>query len=219
MSTDRATPDLTFVNLIHQALRVDGVRLRVTVAALGPDDAQDRVSGVRDFYDKYQEQLIAHHTHEDELFFPALAARVGAERMHLAELTAQHHQLDGVLQSVEEGLAALTDPNTDFSANRTRVVDDLSAMVDHLTTHLDLEERTALPLFAGNMPGSEYTELESRSREATPRAQSGFLIPWLAEHASSDQRKAWFHSAPPLRIVYRLNRRSYRRLDAALAPA
>jgi len=105
MSSDRATPDLTFVNLIHRALRVDGERLKVTVAALSPDDAQDRVAGVRDIYDKYREQLIAHHTHEDDLFFPALAAHVGAERMHLAELIAQHHQLDDVLRSIEEGPA------------------------------------------------------------------------------------------------------------------
>jgi hypothetical protein len=139
--------------------------------------------------------------------------------MHLGELTAQHHQLDDVLQSVEGGLADLRVLDPDFSANRAGVVDDLATMVDHLTTHLDLEESTALPLFASNMPGSEYLDLESRSRKVTSRAQSSFLIPWLAEHASPDQRKAWFHSAPPLRIVYRLNRRSYRRLDAALAPA
>ena len=98
MSTDGATPDLIFVNLIHQALRVDGARLLVTIEAL--DD-----------------------------------------------------------------------------------------------------------------------QLESQARKATPRGQSGFLIPWLAEHASPEQRKAWFGKAPPLRIVYRLNRRRYRRLDEALLPA
>jgi hemerythrin-like domain-containing protein len=219
VSTDRARPDLIFVNLIHQALRVDGARLLATVAALPPDDRDDRLSRVREFYAKYREQLVSHHTHEDTLFFPALAARVGEDRMHLNELIAQHHQLDGVLQAVGEGLAAMADPDGDFSANRTRVAGDLSTMVGHLTTHLDLEERTALPLVVSDMPVAEYDELESKARKATPRGQSGFLIPWLAEHASPEQRKAWFRSAPPLRIVYRLNRRRYRRLEEALLPA
>ena len=171
---------------------------------------------MRDFYDKYREQLISHHTHEDELFFPLLAARVGAESMHLTELTAQHHELDGVLQSVADGLTALIDQDSDFPANRSAVVDDLSTMVEHLTTHLDLEERTALPLFASNISESEFKELETTSRKATPRDQAGFMIPWMVEHASSDQRKTLYRSAPPLRVVNLLYRGRYRRLDSAL---
>jgi hemerythrin HHE cation binding domain-containing protein len=216
LSTDRAKPDLIFVHLIHQALRVDGARLLVTVAALEPDDGGGRLPGLREFFEKYREQLVSHHTHEDRFFFPALAARVGEARMHLDELGSQHDELDGVLQAVEEGLAALADPDGDFSANRTKVAGALSTMVEQLTTHLDLEEKAALPLVVSDMPVAEYDELESKARKATPRGQSGFLIPWLVEHASPDQRKAWFRSAPPLRIVYRLNRRRYRRLDEAL---
>jgi hypothetical protein len=52
-----------------------------------------------------------------------------------------------------------------------------------------------------------YKKLESKARKATPRGQSGFLISWIVEHASPDQRKALFRSAPPVRIVYRLVRR------------
>jgi iron-sulfur cluster repair protein YtfE (RIC family) len=219
VSPDRTKPDLIFVNLTHQALRVDGARLVATVAALEPGDRGSRLPGVREFYDHYREQLVAHHTHEDTLFYPALAARVGDDRMHRDELVAQHDQLDGVLEAVGNGLADLADPDWDFSANRTRVAGDLSTMVEELNTHLDFEERTALPLFVSDMPVAEYKKLESKARRATPRGQASFLIPWIVEHASPDQRKALFRSAPPLRIVNRLNRRRYRRLDEALLPA
>jgi hypothetical protein len=219
VATDRTKPDLIFVNLVHQALRVDGARLVVTVAALEPHDRESRLPGVREFYDTYREQLVAHHTHEDRLFYPALAARVGEGRMRLDELVSQHHQLDGVLQTIGEGLADLADPDGDFSATRARVVGDLSTMVEQLGTHLDFEERTALPLFVSEMPVAEYKKLESDARKATPRGQSGFLIAWIVEHALPDQRKALFRSAPPLRIVNWLNRRRYRRLDEALLPA
>ena len=95
----------------------------------------------------------------------------------------------------------------------------MSTMVEQLNTHLDLEEKTALPLMVSNVPAAEYKELESKVRKATPREQAGFMVPWMAENASPEQRKAWFRSAPPLRIVYMLNRRRYRRLAAALVPA
>jgi hypothetical protein len=92
-------------------------------------------------------------------------------------------------------------------------------MVKELKTHLDFEERTALPLFVSDIPVAEYKKLESKARKATPRGQAAFLIPWIVAHASPDQRKALFKSAPPLRIVNRLNRRRYRRLEDALLPA
>ncbi len=219
MSTDRTKPNLIFVQLIHHALRVDGARLAATVADQEPDGAPDRVAGVRVFYDRYREQLVAHHTHEDQLFFPALAARVGDDRMHRDELVAQHGQLDEVLQAIEDGLAALAEPGGDFTPARAEVASALSTMLKLLTTHLDLEERTALPLFESNVPVAEYDELETKVRKATPRDQSAFMIPWIVSHASPDQRKALFRAAPPLRIVARLNRGRYRRLDEALLPA
>ncbi len=218
MSTDRSVPDLTFVELIHQALRADGARLVEAAAALEPQD-RTRLAGTREYYDRYREQLVAHHTHEDQIFFPALAARVGESAMQSDELMAQHHQLDGVLQEVATGLAALDDTGRDFAADRAKVVRDLSTMVEHLNTHLDLEEKIALPLMVSNVPGDEYKELEAKVRKATPRAQAGFMVPWMAENATSKQRNTWFRSAPPLRIVYLLNRRRYRRLAEVLTPA
>jgi hemerythrin-like domain-containing protein len=219
VSPDGSAPDLIFVELIHQALRADGARLRDAVAALEPRARESRLVGLREYYDRYREQLVAHHTHEDELFFPALTTRVGESAMHLDELVSQHHQLDGVLHEVGGGLAALADPERDFAADRAAVVGALSTMVEELNTHLDLEEKTALPLIVANVPAAEYKQLESKVRKATPRAQAGFMVPWMAENASPEQRKAWFRSAPPLRMVYLLNRRRYRQLAAVLAPA
>jgi hypothetical protein len=219
MGRDRSQPDLTFVTLIHRALRADARRLVAGVDALEPSDRGGRLGAVREYYACYREQLVAHHTHEDTLFFPALAVRVGEERMHLGELTSQHHDLDAVLQAAGEGLAALQDPGADFASGRAEVSRTLSEMGERLRAHLDLEERTALPLYASNLPVDEYDHLEARARKATPRAQARFLIPWLAEHAAPEQRSHWFRSAPPLRVVYRLNRRRYRRLERALLPA
>jgi hypothetical protein len=94
MSGNRSKPDLTFVNLIHQSLRADAARLAATVTALDPSDQASRLPGIRAFFDQYRAQLAMHHTHEDELFFPALKARVGAGRMQLNALAGQHEALD-----------------------------------------------------------------------------------------------------------------------------
>jgi hypothetical protein len=215
----RSRPDLLFVTLIHQALRIDAGRLAAALAAVGSGDRPGQVAGIGAFYGQYRAQLALHHDHEDELFFPALAARVGADAMHLGELTGQHHALDAALQAVADRLAVLADPAGDFAAGHASAASALAAMTELLAAHLTLEERYALPLYESEMPAAENRKLEARVRKTTPLARARFLIPWVIAHASSDQRTALFRSAPPLRIFYWLNLRYYRRFDQALARA
>jgi hemerythrin-like domain-containing protein len=219
MSSVRSKPDLLFVNLIHRSLRVDAERLGRTVAALDQDDRSSRLPGIRTFFDRYREQLVLHQTHEDTLFFPDLAARVGADGMHLSELADQHERLDADLQIVGDGLTALADPDGEFDANRVKASSAVSVMADHLAAHLALEEEAALPRFEAEVPIADYKRLEIKARQATPHRQAQFMIPWLISHATPDQRNALFRSAPPLRLMYRLNRRRYRRIDQVLVPA
>ena len=203
MSTERAAPNLIFVTLIHKALRADGDRLVETVGGLQPEDRNGRLPRVRAFYTAYREQLVSHHTHEDHLFFPALVARVGEDRMHLLELTSGHQQLDGVLEALDADFAAWEDPNRDFSATRKTVSDDLSTMVEKLNAHLDLEEKTALPLFASEMPTAEYDALEAKARKATPREQSEFHDPVVgrARLTGSATGVVPVGAAPPHRLL------------------
>ena len=216
---DQPKPDLTVVNLIHQSLRADAARLAAAINELGPGDRRDRLPGVQAFFGHYRAQLAMHHSHEDELFFPALAARVGAGLMHLTELAGQHEALDAALHGVGEDVAALADPAADFAAARVQAASAVSAMAGLLAAHLSLEEQAVLPLLESDMPAADYKKLEAKARKATPRPQARFLIPWIIAHAAADQRKALFRSAPPLWLANRLHRRRYRRLDDALVPA
>jgi hemerythrin-like domain-containing protein len=216
MSADQRKPDLTFVNLIHQALRVDGVRLPAAIAELDTDDRTSRLAGIGAFFDEYREQLALHHAHEDTLFFPALEARVGADKMRLGELADQHEALDVAVQVASNRLAALANRADKLATHRKEVADAFSAAAEQLDAHLTLEEGVALPLFESEIPVEEYKKLETRARKATPRARARFLIPWLVAHATPEQQKALFKSAPPLRVIDSLNRRRYRRFDHVL---
>jgi len=123
------------------------------------------------------------------------------------------------LDAITGDFDTLADPASGFTASRARLSDDLTRMADSLTAHLDFEERIALPLFESNMPVAEYKELEKKARKMMRSGQAKFLIPWHATHATPQQRKAWFKSAPPLRVVAWVNGRSFRRIDEVLLPA
>jgi Hemerythrin HHE cation binding domain len=216
MTGHQSQPDLTLVNLIHQSLRADARRLTAAVTSLHPEDRAARLAGIRAYFDHYHAQLATHHAHEDDLFFPALQARVGADRMHLNALAGQHEALDTAVHAARGALAALADPAGNFTADRARAADALTVMAELLAAHLTLEEETALPLTESEVPAAEYKKLETRARKATPRPQARFMIPWIIAHSTADQQQALYRSAPPLRLQYWLNRRRYRHLDQAL---
>jgi iron-sulfur cluster repair protein YtfE (RIC family) len=189
MSTDRSVPNLIFVQLIHGALRADAARLVTATAALSPADRGARLVGVSAYYDKYREQLISHHTHEDTIFFPALAARsVDIAESHCDELEAQHHELDGVLQEASQGFATMADPARDFAADQAATVAALTTMAEHLNAHLDLEEETAIPLIASSIPVAEYKPIEARVRKETPKHEAAFMIGWARTRRPSSAR-------------------------------
>jgi iron-sulfur cluster repair protein YtfE (RIC family) len=213
--TGRPKPDLIFVTLIHQALRVDAERLVAATSTLGSAE-QQRLAGLRVFFDEYRAQLGIHHTHEDNLFFPALRAVVDESRIPIAELADQHGALDADLQFICDGFASMADPSCDFDVEHADVVSSMIGLAKRLDAHLRMEEESVLPLMVSAIPKTTYKQLEAQTRKSTPGRRARFLIPWIIEHATPDQRKHLFKSAPPLRAAYLVNRRRYRVLDRTL---
>lgn len=193
--------------------------MAATLAELRPGEHPSRIPGIRAFFEEYRAQLALHHTHEDTLFFPALEARVGADRMGLDELTHQHEALDATLQVVGDHLAAVALSPEILATHHAEVAGAFATMVEQIDAHVMLEENVVLPLVESEIPVGEYKRLEARARKATPRSRAAFLIPWIVSHATPDQQKALFRSAPPLRGVYWLNRRRYRCFDGELVCA
>jgi hemerythrin-like domain-containing protein len=213
--TGQPKPDLLFVTLIHQALRVDAERLVAATAAM-PSDGAHRLSGLQAFFDEYREQLYLHHSHEDNIFFPALQAALEADQVPFAELAGQHEALDCDLEAVRDGLASMATPFGDVATDHTDVVTAVSVMTAHLSAHLRMEEETILPLIESALSAASYKQLEAEARKRTPRRRAQFLIPWLIAHSTTGQQKALFKSAPPLRAAYLVSRRRYQALDRAL---
>jgi Hemerythrin HHE cation binding domain len=120
MSRVPAKPDLTFVTLIHQSLRADAARLAAAIAELRPSDRRDRLPAVQAFFGHYRDQLILHHRHEDELFFPALAARVGPARMHCSAPTSRLRSELRCLSSSQTCQPQTTKSSRPESAKRPR---------------------------------------------------------------------------------------------------
>jgi len=218
--TRKGQPDLSIVYAIHHALTEDAGRLVAAIDDLAPEDRVERLPNLLAFLTGYITELESHHAHEDQVFFPALAARVGAATMRLPQLDAQHHGLDEALATLRAAVVALADERTEFSSARARATDAAQSLRSRLTEHVDLEENESLSVYLTEFTASEHDALAARAQTMDPYEKLFFMVPWLFDRLPVDVRTGALLGAPEVfRTVYAAHVDDYRRLASSLEPA
>src|SRR5262245_8755527 len=107
------TPDLTSYRAVHTALRRAPRQLEHAVRTLDPTDGR-RVKALATYWKGYAGEVLAHHTIEDEHFFPALVARVPGTAALIERTDAEHHELDELMGRCTAAVASFAaSPSTD----------------------------------------------------------------------------------------------------------
>ncbi len=171
----------------------------------GPSDAQTRKARVR-WFEGFAAEIQCHHHIEDELLFPAIAARVATYPEIAPKLEADHAELDELLDDLKAALA---------STDTTRAAVLAAALRDHLDEHLGFEDAEVAPLFVRHFTAEEYADLDARAVKMTPFKQLLFTAPWLISHLDEAERDHLLASVPkPLTLLWIATRRRYGRLAA-----
>lgn len=209
-------PDLTLYRTVHAALREAAHRLARAVADAGPARAARRGALAR-YWEGYAGEILAHHTIEDEFFFPALVERVPGARALIQRTDADHAHLDELMAHISVDVAILA---------RGGVAPHLPALLDelagHMDRHLGFEDDEILPLFEQHFAADEYDALDQEAVKSLGLGkQAAFTVPFLLRAVPAERRAVVLAEAPaPLRVLYRLTRARHERLtEAALGPA
>jgi hypothetical protein len=208
------TPDLNSYYMIHAAMRRGAAHLSTALAGIEPDAG--RLRALRWYTDGVIEELHVHHTIEDELFFPALAARVPTFAEYEASLAADHRHLSDVMSALRAAVRGL-DEGLEWNENRARAVELSAELAGFLDEHLRLEDDDILPLFARHFDAEEYHQLDQQAIKRTGFRQLFFTVPWAVTTAEGDAARHLLATGPALlRAIWRLTERRHVRL-ASLA--
>ena len=204
-------PDLTTYRAVHAAIRRAPHRMARAVLEVRPGDHR-RVDAFARYWRGYAAEVLAHHTVEDDIFFPVLAGRVELARAHVERTDADHHLLDELMARCASGIAVLA--RDAGRPARERVADDITALGAAMDEHLDFEDEHVLPLFAEHMDQTEYTAMEERAAKVMGiGVQAAFAVPFVVDSVDAETRTHLFATAPAaLRVLYRVCRRRHARL-------
>jgi hemerythrin-like domain-containing protein len=209
-------PDLTTYLAIHTALRRGAHALAAGVTALDPAD-RGRGRALARYWEGYAGEVHAHHTIEDDVFFPALVERVAVAAELIGRTDADHHHLDELMTTISTAMAEIVAGGSPAPAEAA-----LRELARHMDEHLDFEDADVLPLFSRHFDAAEYEALDERAQKSLGIGkQAAFTVPFVAACLDDETRQRVFSGAPlPFRVLYRLTRRSHARLiAAALGPS
>ncbi|WP_405577921.1 hemerythrin domain-containing protein [Streptomyces sp. NBC_01190] len=191
-----ATNDLTGFLLTHELIRRTVPELSRRLAATEPVDA-DAVARLARWWKLFTTVLDRHHEVEDRLVWPvAIVAEPGLGDA-VAEIEAQHAELDTHLARIGAGLAALEAADTGRwpaeAAGLRRTVDDFAAALEE---HLLLEERAMVPALENAVTAHAFAELGAAlARDHSPESVAAEM-PMVVAHAGAAQREVMLGRMP-----------------------
>jgi hemerythrin-like domain-containing protein len=205
--------DMTMMYVMHHAFRRD---LRVLARAARVTPLGDRVAW-RELDRRWRlfaYVLHHHHTGEDEGYWPLLAGRVtGAERSVLADMEAEHHLIDPVLEQCAAQFLRLTfDRDQDARQSLVRALDRARSLLED---HLAHEEREAIPLMQRYVTPEEDERIEREHfRAGVPLRQVLEVVPWALHELPPDARDRVLDlTGPVYRGMWLLTRGGFARRD------
>jgi hemerythrin-like domain-containing protein len=217
-----AIPDLSRYHLIHGAMRVADDQLVAGIARSERGDRR-RAAALSRWFDGYAAELRLHHRVEDEIYFPALGARVPAHAECAPLLAADHERVDHLLDAT---LAALADAGGRWDRLHGDALAQAGQLRDLLAAHRDVEDADVLPLFGRHFDADEYAALHAQALKRVSPRQWCFTVAWLAATVEPAVAARELASAPrAIRLIWRATRRRYARLarrafgPASAAPA
>ncbi|GAA1876789.1 hemerythrin domain-containing protein [Williamsia serinedens] len=175
----------------------------------------------RDRVDEHLELLctLMHHHHEgeDELLWPLLRERLtGEDAAMLDVVEAQHAGIDTALTRVEDARSGWCEA-VDATTTR-RLASALEDLFDSLRDHLEVEERSVLPLAAVHLEPAEWHAVGEAGAASVPKSAMPLVIGMFAYEGDPAVLRDMLRPAPaPIRVlVPRIAPRVYARRALAV---
>lgn len=213
-----AEPDLTLYTVAHRAMQRGARDLAGLAARLQRGD--DRLTPARaralgTYVRMFCDDVHLHHHGEDTIGWPIIAASAG-DNVDLAPFSADHDELDPLLDDLRRTAARLQQDPTDTGALQA-LATDTATLHELLDEHIREEEQDIFPIIRQYVSPDALASWEKAVMQDYPKGNLWFLIPWSVQAIPAAEVGPTLARTPvAFRVAYRLFRRRYARLNRLL---
>lgn len=203
-TTVRVTPrrpgepkvDLLELRIAHAVMLRDMRRLSALAAAIGAGSQrcdERRASAVARYVGKVMDSVHEHHSAEEDLLWPVIAASAG-DAVDLGELSDDHSGLDPRMDRIRAAAAALVaDPGSQDAATALAV--GLAELRGLLEEHIADEEQTVFPVMAEHVSVADWAQVTRQVRKRG--GDLAFMLPRAVDSAAPEDVAALKRAAGP----------------------
>lgn len=214
-SAASTTPDLTGMKIAHRGMLDDTRRFAEILGRIGGGEPCDgrRRNAIGDYLDQLCASIHHHHTIEDEVVWPILAASAGAA-VDVHDLQDDHNQLDALLAILQARTAAFTSANAGHRSAANELAATLDDVHQLLGEHIADEEKVVFPIVDRYVSVADWDRVEKAARRG---ASMRFEAPRMMRHADElELAKMKREAGPVIRAVLRLLVRSFDKREAII---
>lgn len=205
--------DHTPMRLVHRAMLVDAARFTVLLTDLaqaGTPIEVRRATAIRDYLVMFGIELHEHHSCEDDVAWPMIAASAGAA-VDLAPLSGEHT----VLASLIDAMMRVADA---FAADPAAHVGCLAVSLRELSgllhEHIPDEERHVFPIISRYVSVADWEIAEREILAGLSLRHLAWMWPWLERFAGPEELAyVLAKSGRVFRLLLALTRGGYRRRE------
>jgi len=188
-----AAIDFTMMYATHDAFRRDLGRLKAAATA-----GTAQAPGVRAGWENFKAQLLLHHSVEDTDLWPRVS-HAAADRPSglalLAEMAAEHAQIDPLLAAVDDALAH----------SPSNLAAAVAGLASALEWHLKHEEDAALPLIQSVCTPADWRAFAGAMRRAQGIKGAARYVPWILDGIAREKQRRFLAALPaPVRVISRI---------------
>lgn len=205
--------DHAAVLLIHRAMLTDAARFTMLLTDLARTRepiGSRRAAAIRDYLVVFGAELHEHHSREDDIAWPVIAASAGAA-VDLAPLTEDHTVLAPLIDTmVTTAKAFAADP----AAHVQPLAISLRALSDLLHEHIPEEERDVLPVISRYVSVRDWEVAEQQMRAGMSFRHLAWALPWMEGVATPQELASVLAKGGRVfRLLLALTRGGYRRRE------
>lgn len=205
--------DLWMMYVTHHAYRRD-LAAFARAAEHTPVQARSTWRALGRRWELFAMALHHHHDAEDEALWPLLMARVDERgRKVLADMEAEHAEIDPVLEAVSAGLSELG--GSGGADARAALVVRLVAAKEGLGRHLAHEETEAIALMQQVLTEAEWLRMQEKDFKPEKLTLVAILnmLPWSVDGVPVAVRDRLLGDVPGGRLIWRLSQPGYARRE------
>ncbi|MFI5134556.1 MAG: hemerythrin domain-containing protein [Chitinophagales bacterium] len=179
----------------HRALMRD-TEMLLAISRQIDSLSRDEILHFRNWYEFYWTMMEQHHTTEDDILFLEIEKRLHRPSETIEGMEVEHNRLQFLIDEIRRLIGEAVRAEESLSAIKSDLKKYAAELLQLFSHHIREEEKYVYEKMTTLFTPQEQRRIEERVKRKAPVKYLSYMIPWLQDSLSSEEKKDFDGSLP-----------------------